>query len=99
VALQGFSHPLIVARRTIPNSKQFQVNAMKISEAAALVTGGGSGLGEATARHLAGLGAKVAVLDLDSEKVTAVASAINGVPVTAKANSLSISFKKPSMSI
>ena len=36
---------------------------MKIEGQAALVTGGASGLGEATARELARLGAKVAVLD------------------------------------
>ena len=38
---------------------------MEISGAAALVTGGASGLGEATARLLAERGARVAVLDLD----------------------------------
>ena len=38
---------------------------MNIQGQAALVTGGGSGLGEATARELARLGAKVAVLDLN----------------------------------
>ena len=36
---------------------------MQIQGQAALVTGGGSGLGEAVARELARLGAKVAVLD------------------------------------
>ena len=36
---------------------------MKIEGQAALVTGGASGLGEATARELARLGARVAVLD------------------------------------
>jgi len=38
---------------------------MKIQGQAALVTGGASGLGEATARELARLGAKVAVLDVN----------------------------------
>ena len=39
---------------------------MNIQGQAALVTGGASGLGEATARELARLGAKVAVLDLNA---------------------------------
>jgi NAD(P)-dependent dehydrogenase (short-subunit alcohol dehydrogenase family) len=38
---------------------------MNIQGQAALVTGGASGLGEATARELARLGAKVAVLDVN----------------------------------
>ena len=43
-----------------------------------LVTGGGSGLGAATARHLAKLGARVAVLDRDPIKGGNVAKAIGG---------------------
>lgn len=52
---------------------------MNISGQAALVTGGGSGLGEATARELARLGAKVAVLDLNPDNAQRVADAIGGV--------------------
>jgi NAD(P)-dependent dehydrogenase (short-subunit alcohol dehydrogenase family) len=46
---------------------------MKIEGNIALVTGGGSGLGEATARHLHGLGAHVVLFDLDEGRVKAVA--------------------------
>jgi NAD(P)-dependent dehydrogenase (short-subunit alcohol dehydrogenase family) len=46
---------------------------------AAVVTGGASGLGEATARALAQRGVKVAVFDRDSEKGEAVAASIGGV--------------------
>lgn len=49
---------------------------MNIQGHAALVTGAGSGLGEATARELARLGAKVAVLDLNLENAQRVASEI-----------------------
>jgi NAD(P)-dependent dehydrogenase (short-subunit alcohol dehydrogenase family) len=49
---------------------------MNIQGQAALVTGGGSGLGEATARELARLGAKVAVLDLHMDKAERVAKDI-----------------------
>jgi NAD(P)-dependent dehydrogenase (short-subunit alcohol dehydrogenase family) len=52
---------------------------MNIQGLAALVTGGGSGLGEATARELARLGAKVAVLDLNLENAQRVAQDIGGV--------------------
>ena len=54
---------------------------MNIQGQAALVTGGGSGLGEATARELARLGAKVAVLDLNLENAQRVAQDIDGVAV------------------
>ena len=51
---------------------------MKIEAQAALVTGGASGLGEATARELARLGAKVAVLDRNIERAQQVAAEIGG---------------------
>ena len=50
---------------------------MQIQGQAALVTGGASGLGEATARELARRGARVAVLDRNSELAEKVATAIN----------------------
>ncbi len=46
---------------------------------AAVVTGGGSGLGEGTARALAARGVKVAVFDLNEEAGQKVASEIGGV--------------------
>jgi len=46
---------------------------------AAVVTGGASGLGEATARALAAKGVKVAIFDLQVEKGEAVAASIGGV--------------------
>ncbi|OYD50077.1 SDR family NAD(P)-dependent oxidoreductase [Acidovorax kalamii] len=52
---------------------------MQIQGQAALVTGGASGLGEATARALAAQGAKVAVLDRNAELAEKVASEIGGV--------------------
>ena len=52
---------------------------MNIQGHAALVTGGGSGLGEATARELARLGAKVAVLDVNLDNAKRVASEISGI--------------------
>ena len=52
---------------------------MQIQGQAALITGGASGLGEATARELARLGAKVAVLDRNAELAKKVAADIGGV--------------------
>ncbi len=52
---------------------------MNVSGAAAIVSGGGSGLGEATARALAATGARVAVLDLDGDAADRVAASIGGL--------------------
>ena len=52
---------------------------MKIdSSIAAIVTGGASGLGEATARELAARGAKVALFDMNAERGEGVAREIGG---------------------
>ena len=60
---------------------------MKIEGQAALVTGGGSGLGEATARELARLGAKVAVLDVNLDNAKKVAADIGGIALQADVTS------------
>ena len=52
---------------------------MIIDGTAAVVTGGASGLGEATARALAAKGAKVAVFDRDVDKGEKVAAEIGGI--------------------
>ena len=49
------------------------------SSVAAVVTGGASGLGEATARALAALGVRVAIFDMNAEKGEAVAKELGGV--------------------
>lgn len=52
---------------------------MQIEGQSALVSGGGSGLGEAVARELARLGAKVAVIDVNPQGAQRVAGEIGGV--------------------
>lgn len=52
---------------------------MDVNNKAAIVTGGASGLGEATARALAAAGAKVAIFDLNAARGEAVAAEIGGV--------------------
>ena len=49
---------------------------MRIEDTAALITGGASGLGEATARHFRDHGAQVTILDRDAERGAAVAAEI-----------------------
>jgi NAD(P)-dependent dehydrogenase (short-subunit alcohol dehydrogenase family) len=51
---------------------------MELNAAAAIVSGGASGLGEATARGLAAAGCAVLVADLNEEQGTAVAAATGG---------------------
>ena len=52
---------------------------MQIEGQAALVTGGGSGLGEAVARELARQGARVAVLDVHAANAQRVAEQLGGL--------------------
>src|SRR6201988_4821334 len=55
---------------------------MQLTGISAIVTGGASGLGAATARALAAKGAKVAVCDLNTKLAESVAAEIKGVAVT-----------------
>lgn len=52
---------------------------MEVRGQAAIVTGGGSGLGAETARHLAKAGAKVAVLDVNMQGAEQIAKEIGGL--------------------
>src|SRR5262245_37212041 len=54
---------------------------MDIKGHAAIVTGGASGLGAATAAMLAGAGAKVACLDVNLDGARKVADTIGGIAV------------------
>ncbi|MBO9401923.1 SDR family oxidoreductase [Shimia sp. R9_3] len=51
---------------------------MKLDQTCAVITGGASGLGEATARHFAANGAKVALFDLNEKRGQAVAEELGG---------------------
>ncbi len=59
---------------------------MEIQGVGAVVTGGGSGLGEATARALAARGARVAILDLGRSRGAEVAAGIGGGALFAEAD-------------
>ena len=60
---------------------------MNIDGTTALVTGGASGLGAATARELTRRGAKVAILDLSHDAGEALASEIGGLYINADVSS------------
>jgi len=61
---------------------------MQITDNVALVTGGASGLGEATCRRLAKGGAKVAVLDNNIDQAQQVAADIGGCAIQADVTSV-----------
>jgi NAD(P)-dependent dehydrogenase (short-subunit alcohol dehydrogenase family) len=52
---------------------------MKLEGRVALVTGGGSGIGRATAQRLSAEGMRVCVLDIDHDAAAAVASSLDGL--------------------
>src|SRR5258706_1088261 len=54
---------------------------MQLKDQAAIVTGGASGLGAATARRLAAQAARVGVCDLNAKLAESVAAEIKGVAV------------------
>lgn len=62
---------------------------MHIDANAALVTGGASGLGEATARHLHGLGARVVLFDRDRDRGEAIAAELGAGAAFAGGDALS----------
>ncbi|MDP2063165.1 MAG: SDR family NAD(P)-dependent oxidoreductase [Phaeovulum sp.] len=75
---------------------------MRLGDVKAVVTGGASGLGAATARHLRGAGAKVTIADRDRARGTALAAEIGAgfaeVDVTSEASALAaISAAKAGM--
>src|SRR5262245_8355872 len=62
------------------DSDHFERNTMKLdSGISAVITGGASGLGAATARLLAAHGVKVAIFDMNAEKGEAMAKSVGGV--------------------
>ena len=56
---------------------------MQLNDVAVLITGGGSGLGAATARAMAAKGAKIGVIDQNKENAEKVAAEVKGVALHA----------------
>ncbi len=59
---------------------------MDLSDIGALVAGGASGLGAATARELAARGARVAVVDLNGDNAAALAEELGGGAISHEAD-------------
>ncbi len=62
-----------------PGGGPSKLPPMELNGTAAIVSGGASGLGEATARELAAAGCRVVVADLNEERGKAVADTIGGL--------------------
>ena len=62
---------------------QGKVVTMQLQDVAVLITGGGSGLGAATARAMAAKGAKIGVIDQNKENAEKVAAEVKGVALHA----------------
>jgi len=54
---------------------------MDVKDQAAIVTGGASGLGAATARTLPAAGAKVAIVDVNEKAAAEIAAELKGIPI------------------
>ena len=59
---------------------------MDIKDKIVMITGGASGLGLATAKHLAVRGAKIVLLDLNEENLESAPKEIDGETLTFKTN-------------
>ena len=57
-----------------------------LSGKVAVITGGGSGIGEAVGRRLSAEGARIVVADRDAERARAVAGSLDGLAVTCDVN-------------
>ena len=66
----------------LPSTQKPKDDDMDISGLSAVITGGASGLGEATARMLVAGGAKVALFDMNAEKGEALAAELGGIFVS-----------------
>lgn len=73
----GFRNSILVFNKEQVKERE----GMKIRDQVILVTGGGSGLGEATSRYLAKQGAKVIVMDKSEKEAKQVADSIKGFAI------------------
>lgn len=63
--------------------KRKRVAVKRLQDRVAVITGGGSGIGAATARRFAEEGAKLVIVDMDENSGSAIANEVNGIFVKA----------------
>src|ERR1700674_4797858 len=83
VFLRAIRHALFAIRRFSRRNAQGKVSLMQLKDVAVLITGGGSGLGAATARAMAARGAKIGVIDQNKENAEKVAAEVKGIALHA----------------
>ncbi len=75
--------PIRYSTQVQRRNAQGKVVKMQLKDVAVLITGGGSGLGAATARAMAAKGAKIGVIDQNKENAEKVAAEVKGVALHA----------------
>src|SRR4026207_1687055 len=81
IAAHPFATPYSQSREE--THKEGKVVTMQLKDVAVLITGGGSGLGAATARAMAAQGAKIGGIDQNKENAEKVAAEVKGVALHA----------------
>jgi NAD(P)-dependent dehydrogenase (short-subunit alcohol dehydrogenase family) len=70
-------------KNEIRETPKERIKTMQLKDVAVVITGGGSGLGAATARAMAAKGAKIGVLDQSKENAEKIAAEVKGIALHA----------------
>jgi NAD(P)-dependent dehydrogenase (short-subunit alcohol dehydrogenase family) len=83
VANREFRSLPAIKKNKVQEAPKERIKTMQLKDVAVVITGGGSGLGAATARAMAAKGAKIGVLDQSKENAEKVAAEVKGVALHA----------------
>src|ERR1700690_4187362 len=78
-----FFHSPFATRLSLEETFKGKDSPMQLKDVAVLITGGGSGLGAATARAMAARGAKIGIIDQSKENAEKVAAEVKGIALHA----------------